>query len=156
MLHLEIPGFKTLNLEHLVLDFNGALAIDGKLMVGVDERLNSMAADLKVHIVTADTFGHAAEAVQGLKADLKILGPGDQAEAKLAYIEALGPDRVVCIGNGRNDRKMLKAAALGIAVSGMEGTATDALQAADLFIPTVQDALDLLQRSQRLLATLRS
>jgi soluble P-type ATPase len=156
MLHIEIPGFKTLDLEHLVLDFNGTLAIDGKLMVGVDERLNALAADLQIHIVTADTFGHAAEAVHGVRAKLNILGPVDQAEAKLAYIEALGVERVVCIGNGRNDRRMLKAAALGIAVSGMEGTATEATQAADLFIPMVQDALDLLERSQRLIATLRS
>ena len=156
MLHIEIPGFKTLDLEHLILDFNGTLAIDGKLMVGVGERLNALAADLQIHIVTADTFGHAAEAVQGVRAKLNILGPVAQAEAKLVYIKALGVERVVCIGTGRNDRLMLKAAALGIVVSGMEGTATEAIQAANLFIPTVQDALDLLERSQRLIATLRN
>jgi P-type E1-E2 ATPase len=156
MLHIEIPGFKILDMEHLVLDFNGTLAVDGKLMVGVEERLNALATDLQIHIVTADTFGHATEAVQGVRAKLNILGPEAQAEAKLAYIEPLGVERVVCIGNGRNDHRMLKAAALGIAVSGREGTATEAIQAADLFIPTVQDALDLLTRFQRLIATLRS
>lgn len=156
MLHIEIPGFKTLDLEHLVLDFNGTLAVDGKLMVGVDERLNALATDLQIHIVTADTFGHAAEAVQGVRAKLTILGSENQAEAKLAYIEVLGVERVTCIGNGRNDIRMLKAAALGITVSGLEGTAAEAIQAADLFIPTVQDALDLFERSQRLIATLRS
>jgi soluble P-type ATPase len=156
MLHIDIPGFKTLELDHLVLDLNGTLAFDGKLMIGVQEHINALATVFQIHIITADTFGHAAEAVHGLRAKLSILGTPDQAEAKLAYIEALGAEHVVCIGNGRNDRLMLKTAVLGIAVSGIEGTATEAILAADLFIPRVQDALGLFEKSQRLIATLRS
>lgn len=50
---------------------------------------------------------------------------------------------------------MLAAAALGIAVLGPEGLATEALQAADLVVGQVEDALDLLLHPTRLLATLR-
>jgi P-type E1-E2 ATPase len=156
MLHIDIPGFKRLALEHLVLDLNGTLAVDGKLMAGIEERINLLAADLQIHVLTADTFGHAAEAVRGLRATLTILGPMDQAEAKLVYIQALGYERVACIGNGRNDRRMLEAAALGIAISSMEGTARETILAADIFVPTAHDALDLLEKTQRLIATLRS
>jgi soluble P-type ATPase len=156
MLHLEIPGFKVLDLEHLVLDFNGTLAADGELLPGVSERLKALAAELQIHILTADTFGRAAEAVQGLPVSLRILGLARQDEAKLACVEDLGAGQVVCIGNGRNDRRMLRAAALGIAVSGREGLATEAFLAAQLVTPNVQDALDLLKRPQRLVATLRS
>ena len=39
-----------------------------------------------------------------------------QAEAKLAYVQKLGAEHVCAIGNGRNDRKMLAAAAVGVAL----------------------------------------
>jgi soluble P-type ATPase len=35
MIALDIPGFGALRLEHLAVDFNGTLAIDGKLLPGV-------------------------------------------------------------------------------------------------------------------------
>jgi hypothetical protein len=38
MLSIAIPGFKNLSLAHLVLDFNGTLAVDGNLITGVSER----------------------------------------------------------------------------------------------------------------------
>ncbi|MGD6806653.1 MAG: HAD hydrolase family protein [Candidatus Bathyarchaeia archaeon] len=45
---------------------------------------------------------------------------------KEAYVNGLGADSVVAFGNGRNDRRMLKAARMGVAVLGREGCATDA------------------------------
>jgi soluble P-type ATPase len=156
MLALPIPGFKTLALEHLVLDFNGTLAVDGKLLAGVFERLRSLAAHLAIQVVTADTFGHAREALEGLPARLTVLEPGRQAQAKQALVQALGPDRVAAIGNGRNDRLMLQTAALGIAVTSLEGTAVEALVAAHLFVPSIREALDLLNAPLRLVATLRA
>ena len=59
-------------------------------------------------------------------------------------------------GNGRNDRKMLKAAALGIAVIQREGAAAETVAAADVVSSSILDALELLQNPKRLLATLRS
>ena len=61
-----------------------------------------------------------------------------------------------CIGNGRNDRAMLKHAALGIAVLAEEGVATDAIVAADIVVSDIWHALDLLLNPLRLVATLRS
>jgi soluble P-type ATPase len=156
MLNIDIPGFKNLSLEHLVLDFNGTLAVDGKLMLGVFERLRALTAQVEIHVVTADTFGHAKEALEGLKVVLTVLAPAHQAEAKRTFVEELGPDRVVAIGNGRNDRLMLQVAALSMAVSSLEGTAMESLMAADLYVPSVQDALDLLISPLRLIATLRA
>ena len=156
MLNLDIPGFKTLSLEHLMLDYNGTLAVDGRMMVGVFDRLIELSRILKLHVVTADTFGKAREALEGLDAELTILGPGPQAEAKLTYLQGLGPEQVVAIGNGRNDRRILEAAALSMAVSSLEGTAVEALMAAHLYLPSVHEALDLLEKPLRLVSTLRS
>ena len=156
MLQIPIPGFKALDLEHLVLDFNGTLSFHGSLIEGVRERLEALSMDLHLHVVTANTHARAEEELQGLPLTLTLLGPTDQAEAKRDYVAGLGADQVVCIGNGRNDRLMLREAALGIAVCGGEGAAMEALTAAHLFVPRIQDALDLLRYPQRLMATLRS
>lgn len=155
MIRIDIPGFENLSLEHLVLDFNGTLAVDGKLMPGVHERLCSLATQLKLHVLTADTFGHVREALQKLPVALAVLEPQRQAEAKRDYLRALAPGQVVAIGNGRNDRLMLQAAALSMAVSSLEGTAVEALLAAHLYLPTVHEALDALESPQRLIASLR-
>jgi soluble P-type ATPase len=155
MIKTEIPGYRTLQLEHLVLDFNGTLACDGVLLPGTSAALHRLAAKLSFHVVTADTFGKAKEALAGIPCVLAILPPGAQDAAKLRYVNALGAARCVCIGNGRNDHLMLAAAALGIAVIGDEGTAIETLMAADIVSRDIVTALDLLLHPLRLAATLR-
>jgi soluble P-type ATPase len=155
-MRLDIPGLGRLELDHLVLDFNGTLAVDGRLAPGVARRLRALAPLLRLHVLTADTFGGAGRALAGLPCRLAVLRPGRQAEAKARYVRRLGAARTACIGNGRNDRLMLRAAALGIAVILAEGAAAEALRAADIVVGNIGDALDLLLRPLRLAATLRS
>jgi len=61
----------------------------------------------------------------------------------------------VALGNGNNDRRMLKAAGVGIAVSEGEGCAVDAITSADILVNGAMDALNLLLNTKRLKATLR-
>ena len=52
------PGQNPIEEGHLVLDFNGTLAVDGVLVSGVAERLRELALTpngLAIHVVTADT-----------------------------------------------------------------------------------------------------
>ncbi len=156
MIEVDIPGFKVLHLEHLVLDFNGTIAIDGDLLPGVAARLNHLASMLTVHVVTADTFGKAAGELEGVDCRVSVLGKGEQDRAKLDYVNQLGADRSVCIGNGRNDRLMLEAAGLGIAVVLLEGASSVTLMAADIVCRDILSALDLLVHPLRLTATLRA
>lgn len=155
MIEIEIPGGAPLRLEHLVLDYNGTLAIDGALIPGVAGRVRRLAAQLRVHVVTADTFGRARAEIGDLPCAVVVLAPRDQAAAKREYVEQLGAASVVCVGNGRNDRQMIEVAALGIVVIQGEGAAGGTIATADVVAPTILDALDLLLRPQRLVATLR-
>ena len=156
MISVDIPGFGDLELAHLVLDYNGTLALDGRLLPDVADALLELAPSLRIHVVTADTFGLAKAELAGLPVELLIVSVEGQVEAKLRYVSGLGANAVVAIGNGRNDRKMLRAAALGIALVQREGGAADALASADLISTSILDALDLLRNPKRVVATLRS
>jgi soluble P-type ATPase len=91
-----------------------------------------------------------------LPVNITIIPLEAQADAKLAYVEHLGGDSVFAIGNGRNDRKMLAAAAVGVALAQAEGAAAETIAAADIVATGILDGLDLLCNTQRLIATLRS
>jgi P-type E1-E2 ATPase len=156
MISIDIPGFGKLELAHLVLDYNGTLALDGRLLPGVAEALSGLAPGIRVHVVTADTFGLAKAELAALPVTLVVIPAEGQAEAKLQFVSDLGAKSVVAIGNGRNDHKMLRAAALGIALVQGEGGAAEALARADLISVSILDALDLLRNPRRLVATLRS
>lgn len=156
MLAVDIPGFGALRLRHLVLDYNGTLALDGRPLPGVKRRLAALGTRLSIHVLTADTFGNVRTGLKDVDCRLVVLGSAPQDRAKAAYVRRLGASGTVCIGNGRNDRLMLRAAALGIAVILAEGSSSETVRAADVVVADIGDALDLLIRPLRLAATLRS
>lgn len=155
-MEIHIPGFKDLCIDHLVLDFNGTLACDGRLIDGVRERLLALAGMLTLHVLTADTFGNVARELGDLPCNVTVIPRGDEDRAKLSCIEKLKCERVIAIGNGRNDRLMLSGAGLGICVVQTEGCSKDAILAADVATSGILDALDLIIHPLRLAATLRA
>ncbi len=159
MIEIVVPGNKTLHLKHLVLDVNGTIALDGALLHGITERLADLQSRVEIHLLTADTHGRQHEIDQELGLHATILPPPtpyrSQRALKTAFVQDLGAEQVVAIGNGNNDAGMIEAAALGIAILGPEGLACGALGAADLVCSSATDALDLLRYPDRLRATLR-
>lgn len=155
MLEIDIPGFGQVQLEHLVSDFTGTLSMDGRLLPGVGERLKAIAGFMKIHILTADTFGMAKAELEGIPCDIVILAGENHDVQKEEYLRKLDAERVIAFGNGSNDRRMLKAARVGMAVSQGEGCAVDALFAADVHVIDANIGLDLLLHPKRLKATLR-
>jgi P-type E1-E2 ATPase len=156
MLEVIIPGRGAFRLEHLVLDVNGTLALDGQLLPGVAERLMALRESLSLHLLSADTHGQLDAIAAALTIPATRLAVGQpEAEQKAAFVRQLGAGAVAAIGNGANDVGMLRAAALRIAVLGPEGLATEALVAADVLVGSILDALDLLRSPRRLIATLR-
>ena len=156
MIALTIPGFETLTLHHLVVDFNGTIAFDGQLLDGVAQRITHLSKSLEVTGLTADTFGHAAEEVRGLPLSVHLLGDHSQDLAKRDYVLEKGADTCIAMGNGKNDALMLDAAKLGIALLQDEGLCTACLAGADILCRDITTALDLLINPKRLIATLRS
>jgi P-type E1-E2 ATPase len=155
LIELNIPGRGLIQLRHLVSDVNGTLAFDGVLLPDVSRALTALRDRLELHLLTADTHGRQAEIDRQLGLEAVRIAPGGEAEAKAGYVNQLGAESAVAIGQGANDAAMLETAAIGIAVLSREGLATEAATRADVLVPDVLAGLDLLEHPLRLVATLR-
>lgn len=152
---IEIPGFKTVTITHIVCDYNGTIAKDGTVLPGIRSLFDKLRERYTLHVITADTFGSVKAQLEGYGARIKVLSSGDHTKEKAEFIAGLGADNCAAMGNGNNDSEMLRAAAIGIAVIGDEGCSKDALLGADMVCQNSADALALFLEPKRLVATLR-
>lgn len=148
-----VTGRRTFELEYLLLDQNGTLSNRGKLIEGVASRLRALGDQLSVHVLSGDSFGTLDAVLAELGVAGRAVGTGSE---KRAFVDQLGGDRCVAIGNGYNDVEMFESCALGIAVHGPEGLSTSALLASQIVCTTINEALDLLLDPRALAATLRA
>ena len=155
MIELVVPGRGTLKLNHLVCDVNGTLALDGKLLEGVSRGFKTLRDRLQIHLVSADTFGTLTQINHQLEVHAHIIPPGDEANQKAEFVKQLGAEHVVALGQGANDHAMLQTAAVGICILSREGAATETMLAADVIVPDIVAALELLEKPLRMIATLR-
>lgn len=154
-MQINIPNYKTLELHHLVLDYNGTIAKDGILKEEVQRILPQLTQIIQVHIITADTFGNVLKQVENFDVKVEILQSSDHTLEKSLYIQSLQSAHCAAIGNGNNDAKMLQEAELGIAILGDEGCGTQTLLQSDVSVKNIADALELFLHPKRLIATLR-
>ncbi len=155
MIELNIPGRGVLQLHHLVSDVNGTLAVDGQLIDGLARPLTALQDRLTLHLLTADTHGKQENIDRQLNLEAVRVQPGGEAAQKDEYVRQLGEEHVVALGQGANDAAMLKIAAVGICILSPEGTAVETMLAADILVPDIFAALNLLEKPLRLVASLR-
>ena len=155
MLQIDIPGFGTITLKQVFSDFTGTLSVGGVLLPSVEKKLNQVAEFLDVTILTADTFGVAKKQLQCVNCAVHILPERPLDIEKERYLNQAGAEQSIALGNGINDRLMLRAARVGIVVCEGEGCAVKAAQHGDILVNRAVDALDLLLEPKRLKATLR-
>lgn len=152
---IEIPNYKTLDIKHIVCDFNGTLAKDGMVHPEVKVLFETLSQNYTLHVITADTFGSVAAQLSESPVTVKVLSGSDHTQEKADYINIVGAESCAALGNGNNDTAMLKTAVLGIAILGEEGCAVDTLMASSMVCKDVTDALSLFLHPKRLIATLR-
>ena len=155
MLKINIPGREELALNHLILDYNGTIAEDGEIIDSIRPRLAELSKELSIYVITADTHGTAAKKCEGLP--LQVLTFPTTEVGKIKAEEATKMEGgVITIGNGFNDIQMSDAADLSICVIGKEGCCGALLAHTDVVVTSIEDALDLLLKTGRLHATLRT
>lgn len=156
MLHFNIPGRGDVRIAHLLLDFNGTLAKDGVLKDGVAQLLVQLSGQVSIQVVTSDTNGTVAREMASIPCRVVVLHNEAHDRQKEQHALALKPEGVVAIGNGFNDRLMMRAADIAIATIQEEGASSQCLMQAHVVCTSITDALGLLLNPHRLVATLRS
>ncbi len=81
-----------------------------RLISGVKELLNNISAILDAHVLTAGTFGMVCAVLDDVRSLVYILAGNQEDRQKEAHVKKLGEENAIALGNGNNDRKILKAA----------------------------------------------
>ena len=50
---IDIPGYRTLHLKNLLLDYNGTIAVDGSIPQDVRQRLCQLSEYFDIYVLTA-------------------------------------------------------------------------------------------------------
>lgn len=149
----NIPGYGELEINTIVLDLNGTLAIDGKLIKGVRDRINALQGQgMQLLLFSGDTNGNAAKIAKKLNVEVKITS---DALSKAREAKKLNLDTTAAIGNGAIDLEIFKSVRLSILTLQQEGVKTETLLASDIVVFSINDALDLFLKPNRLRSTLR-
>lgn len=156
MLVYDIPGKGMIEIRHVVFDYNGTLAVDGRLIDETKELLARLKKLTNVYILTADTYGTVEKECSSLGIKIMLFPSERAGEAKKEIVEGLGAEQTLCVGNGFNDIDMCKIAALSIAVIEKEGCCGRLLPHVDIVVTSIVDALEIILKPDRLKATLRS
>ena len=153
---IKIPGRETVTIKNIIFDYNGTIAIDGQLIEGVAKAINELSSDFDFHVITADTFGSVNNELNDVNCTLIIVPEENQDLIKLEHLIKLGKETTLCVGNGRNDKLILKESVVGITVIQDEGASTDTLMASDIICKSIMDVFEFLKKPDRLKATLRN
>jgi soluble P-type ATPase len=125
------------------------------LLQEVADIFERLQREFRVHVITADTFGSVQRQLDNFDIKIEILRGDDHTQEKAEYIKSIGAETSIALGNGNNDKEMLKIAQIGIAILGDEGCSRDTMISADIICHNISDALMLFLEPKRLIATLR-
>ena len=153
---IAIPGRETLDIQNIVFDYNGTIAIDGKLIEKVSQNINELSSQFNFYVITADTYGTVQKELENTNCEVIVIAKEEQDICKLNFVNGLNSKTVLSVGNGRNDKLMLKQTALGIAILQDEGLCTQTLLNSDIVVNSILDVFGFLKDPNRLIATLRN
>jgi soluble P-type ATPase len=146
-------GAGTYDLNTIILDLNGTLAVNGQLVTGAEERLLKLKEmGFKILLFSGDQRGNALELSERTGIELK---RATSTEEKEALTNECQLENTVSIGNARIDIGTFRPARLSIATLQGEGIHTEILQHVDILMLSINDALDLLINKDTFEATMR-
>ena len=147
-------GQEPLEIDFILLDFEGTLASDRRVHPKVKDKINLLSKRTKIYILTKEGKELVEEALKKVKAEIIYLIEGEATQQKLDLLRQLGATKTVAIGNGADDAPMMEEAGFGICIMSKEGTSIEALKKADVVFMDILDALDFLLKPLRQKATL--
>ena len=154
MITIQRPGQSTLEIDFILIDFEGILASDRRVHPKAKDKINLLSKRTKICILTKEEKERVEEVLKRVKAETVYLTEGESSQKKLDLLRQLGPSRTVAVGGGLDDVSMIEEAGLGLCVLGKEGTSSEAMKKADVVFMNILDALDFLLKPLRQRATL--
>ncbi len=154
MILIERPGLTPLEIEFVLVDFDGTLAIDRRVHPKAKDKINLLSKRTDLYVLTTQKKELIEERLRKVKAEFVYFTEGDSSRRKLDLLRQLGPTRCVAIGNGMDDAAMIEEAGIGICVIGKEGSSGEAVKNADLVFTDILDAFDFLLKPLLQKATL--
>ena len=154
MISIQRPGMESLDIHFVLIDFEGTLAMDGRVHPKAKDKVNLLSKRATLYILTKSNREKVEETLRKMKVEILYVTEGDSSQQKLKVLQRLGPHQTAVIGNGLDDVRIMEQAGLGMCVIGKEGSSAEALAKADLVVTHVLDALDFLLKPMRQRATL--
>ncbi len=154
MILIQRPGQEPLEIEFILLDFEGTLATDRRVHPKAKDKINLLSKRARIYVFATGEKERVGEALRHVNAEVVCLKEGEASEGKVNLLDRLKGDRVAAIGNGLDDIPMMSKAALGVGVMSREGTAAELIAGADVVFINIIDALDFLLKPLRQKATL--
>jgi soluble P-type ATPase len=154
MITIQRPGDGDLQIEFILLDFEGTLATDRRVHPKAKDKINLLSKRTKIYILTKEDKERVEEVLKKVNAETIYLTEGESSQKKLDLLRQLGATGTAAIGNGVDDGPMIEAAGLGICVIGKEGASAEAAKNANVMFMDVLDALDFLLKPLRQKTTL--
>lgn len=152
---INIPGYKNLNIDKIIFDYNGTLAVNGKIDCSTKNKLTELSKNYEIYILTSDTYGTVEKICENLPVKIHTFEGHKASASKKDIVLKLNPNTCACIGNGRNDMEMLEVAALSIGIIGREGAYGKIVNTSDICVTSILDAMELFIYTDRLIADLR-
>lgn len=156
MLVYEIPGREKIEIQNVVFDYNGTIAVDGKVLEGVEELFVELDKHVDIYILTADTYGTVAKECSRLPGKVWTFPKENAGESKRDIVKRLGGQNTLVVGNGFNDIPMFQESILSIAVIEGEGACGKLLPYAHIVARSIKEALEIILSENKVKATLRN
>jgi len=155
MINIEIPGYGNLHIKNVLIDYNGTIASEGKLIPSLKNIIEKLSKKVNLYVITADTFGTVSKEIENFPIEIIKIEKENERQQKVEALKKLGSQNTISYGNGNNDKLIIKESVIGICIMGDEGCSRETLEEADLVINSIEKGLLLLLDENKLKATLR-
>jgi len=149
MISIQRPGMESLDIHFVLIDFEGTLAMDGRVHPKAKDKVNLLSKRATITILTKSNREKVEKTLTKMKVEILYVTEGDSSQQKLNALQRLGAHQTAVIGNGLDDVRIMEQAGLGMCVIGKEGASAEAMAKADLVVTHVLDALDFLLKPLR-------
>src|SRR4030042_5426876 len=110
MINIQRSGQKPLEIEFILIDFEGTLARDRRVHPKAKDKINLLAKRAKIYIFSKGEKEEIMDLLRKAKAEIVFLKEGETSQAKLDLLRQLGPLKAAAIGNGYEEATMIEEA----------------------------------------------